>query len=661
MENENYKGINPAPDDQLQNNSQHPAEEDMDEDTAATERLTSEEPTKVVFLSANSEYTRKNGDAKVDIENVQRSVGMGKEELMKYANEPFWVRLRMSLFILFWLVWIAMLIGSIAIIVVVPGCPAAPRLQWWQKTVVYQVLVGSFKDSDGNGKGDLPGLSSKLDYFSELKVDTLLLSPIFASPGPDSPNEVTNFTDIAQHYGTLTDFKDFVAKADEKGMNLILEFIPNHSSDKHPWFIKSANGEDPFTDYYIWRDAKPGTGSPGQPPNNWVSMEGGAAWTWSPQRKKYYFHQFRSGQPDLNLRDPNLREEMKTILRFWLDEGVDGFKVKDVDFLFEDKAFLDEQSATGSDASAGGSMSEYDSLSHTYTRGQAENIELLREWRDMLVNYTDTTNSHPRILLVESPSKQEAYYGHPDDPLVDIPYNLELTSLSQDSTPTDLFAAFQNSFNSTPRGLWPNWVLGSSRQVRLLSRVGPSLLNGLHMVTLLSKGTPIVFFGDELGMEGGAQLKEGQEDDVESEHSAPMQWDNSTAIAAGNKASVNVKAELQESHSHLSIFRQLLALREKPVIGFGIMEFPLVDEQIFSMMRVKKGTPGYLVVINFSNNGTEVDFSKASKLLPETANVELATPVEGFLEDATHPKVTLSGVKLGPYQSAVLTFVPKDK
>ena len=303
---------------------------EMDEEIAVKQKLNPDSdaasPSKVKFTNDG-----KNGEAKVDVDNgYGGSVGMSKEELMKYANDPFWVRLRMFLFVLFWVVWFAMLIGAIVIVAIAPKCPATSSLPWYQKTTIYQVYVRSFKDSNNDGEGDLKGLISKLDYLSDIGVQTLILSPIYPSEMRDSGYDVTNFTDIDPRYGTLEDFDKLVEELhnENRNMKVIIDFIPNHTSNRHPWFNASLSSDPKYKDYYVWHNGINGSNS-GQPgvPNNWRSVFGGSAWTWSDERKQYYYHQFLPSQPDLNLRNPDVRQELKEVLQFWLRRKVDGIRI----------------------------------------------------------------------------------------------------------------------------------------------------------------------------------------------------------------------------------------------------------------------------------------------------------------------------------------------
>ncbi|PRD19837.1 UNVERIFIED_CONTAM: Slc3a1 [Trichonephila clavipes] len=238
------------------------AVDNMDEEAAAKEKLTANDPSKVKFTSVNLDG--KNGDAKIDIHVAQTTVGMGKEELMKYANEPFWVRLRMFLFILFWVAWLGMLVGAVVIIIQAPRCPPAPTVQWFQKSAMYQIDLDTFQDADGSEVKDLKGLASKIDHLKEQNVDAVMLSAFYKS----EKDGILDHKEIEASVGTLADFEELVKQLKEKDIRLVIDFNPNHSSDKHPWFLASLEGQEPYKDFYVWADSP--TDDESTPPNNWV-------------------------------------------------------------------------------------------------------------------------------------------------------------------------------------------------------------------------------------------------------------------------------------------------------------------------------------------------------------------------------------------------------
>lgn len=217
----------------------------------------------------------------------------------------------------------------------------APALEWWQKSIFYQIYPRSFKDSDGDGIGDIRGVISKLEYLKDINVESTWLSPIFKSPMKDFGYDISDFYAIDPMFGTMKDIEELFRKAKELGLKIILDFVPNHTSDESEWFQLSVNRTEPYTDYYVWHDGKLVNGQR-QPPNNWNSMFYGSAWQWNSVRQQYYLHQFLVSQPDLNYRNPKVVEEMKNVIRFWLKKGAAGFRVDAINHLFEAADFRDE-------------------------------------------------------------------------------------------------------------------------------------------------------------------------------------------------------------------------------------------------------------------------------------------------------------------------------
>lgn len=656
-------------DDKNKINSAGDVEVEMNEEEAVKEQLTPNDTPKVKYV--NKDFVDKNGDAKIDIENIRLNIGMGKEELMKYANEPAWVRARLILFILFWVCWIGMLVGAIVIIVLAPRCAPPPQLEWWQKSVFYHVYVPSFKDGNGDGVGDLNGLTSKLDYFEDLGIDSLLLSPIFKSPMKDNGYDITNYTDIESQFGNMEDFENFISELKKKEMKVILDFVPNHSSDQHAWFQNSIKREGSYKDYYIWADGKNGG-----PPNNWLSVFGGPAWTFNEERGQYYLHQFSSSQPDLNLRNPAVRNELMEVLKFWLDKGVDGFRVDAAAHLFEDKDLLDEP--FNENATVGKDQYEY--LNHIYTKSQPEIFGILGEWKELLSNYSQSTGTQ-KILMTEAYdtlNNTMMYYGTEDKPLADIPLNFKLLELKEDSTARNLFDSIMYWTSAMPEWAWPNWVLGSHDVERLASRIGEDIIDGIFMATLLNRGTPITYYADELGMLNAEKLSDVLKDVVNQEkprdaYRTPMQWSNSTSAGFSNSTelwlpiqpnyeTLNVENELRNPKSHLNIYRELIKLRTQPAIKFGNVSYLLkTSENVFCMLRIRKGSPGYLIVSNMGKNSSTVDFTGSHENLPDSANVEVRSHnlMTGPLAESGQSKIYLNKVQLGPNESVVLSFVPK--
>ncbi|KAL1449503.1 hypothetical protein WDU94_002005 [Cyamophila willieti] len=283
-------------------------------------------------------------------------------------------------------------------------------LDWWQTEVIYQIYPRSFKDINGDGVGDLKGIISKLGYLKGLGVNVIWLSPIFKSPMVDFGYDISDFRDIEPIFGTITDFKNLLADMKKLGMKMILDFVPNHTSDQHVWFQKSVAKVPNYADYFVWKDAKRINGVR-HPPNNWLSCFGGSAWTWNEQRQQYYFHAFAPQQPDLNFRNPNVIGELESILRYWLDHGVDGFRFDSVPFLVEHGSFPDEPPSGNTDFEP----MDHDYLSHNYTMDQPETYEIIYRIRKLLDSYK-LMDGRTRIFITEcyslSVSGLMKYYGN---------------------------------------------------------------------------------------------------------------------------------------------------------------------------------------------------------------------------------------------------------
>lgn len=291
---------------------------------------------------------------------------------------------RLILVVLFGIAVLAMVVVAVVIIIVSPRCKpngvpgdsgkssdtlksndTAVDDSWWKHAVIYQVYTRSFFDSNNDGDGDLNGITKKIPYFGDLGVNALWLNPIYESPMADGGYDVQNYQAIDKKFGTMEDFENFLKAAHGKGIKIIMDFVPNHTSEKHPWFVESKNNKTNLKrDWYIWRD---GTGkNKTDPPNNWISYFGGSAWKYDDTTKQFYLHQFKEQQPDLNLRNPDVVNELKKVLKFWLDKGVDGFRFDAVQFLLEDSKFQDEPKNKNYNASD----LKYDMLDHKFTHGE---------------------------------------------------------------------------------------------------------------------------------------------------------------------------------------------------------------------------------------------------------------------------------------------------
>jgi alpha-glucosidase len=294
-----------------------------------------------------------------------------------------------------------------------PPRSAVPAAQWWQRGIVYQIYPRSFQDTDDDGIGDLTGIVRRLDYVKWLGVDAVWISPIYPSPMVDFGYDVSDYTAIHPMFGELSDFDQLVTAAHERGLKVILDFVPNHTSDRHPWFIEARGSRSSAKrNWYVWHDAAVGGG----PPNNWLAVFGGSAWEWDPRSGQYYYHAFLKEQPDLNWRNPDVEREMFDVMRFWLRRGVDGFRVDVITLLVEDERLRDNP--RNPDFRSG--MLPYFSQSPLYTDDQAETHAVVRRMRRVLDEYPG------RVLIGEvyGPplARLISYYGENGDE-THLPFN----------------------------------------------------------------------------------------------------------------------------------------------------------------------------------------------------------------------------------------------
>jgi len=454
---------------------------------------------------------------------------------------------------------------------------AMPEHLWWQRGIIYQVYPRSFMDADGDGVGDLRGIGARLDHLVRLGVDAVWVSPIFPSPMADFGYDVADYTGIEPLFGTLDDFDALLAAAHARGLKLILDYVPNHTSDRHPWFGESrASRASAKRDWYVWRDPGPGGG----PPNNWLSHFGGPAWTLDPATGQYYYHAFLKEQPDLNWRNREVEAALLDVLRFWLDRGVDGFRVDAVAELFEDVSLRDNPP----NPEWRPDQSPWHSQLPVYTTDQPEVHDAIAKVRSVLDAYPDRMMVTEAYLPID---RMVAYYGR-DGRGAHLPFNFQLIRLPwRARTIADAIDAYEASLQAQ---FWPNWVLGNHDRHRIASRVGPAQARVAAMLLLTLRGTPTLYYGDEIGMRdvpipprlvqdpwGKNVPGLGLGRDPER---TPMQWDASPnagfttgrpwlPVAADYRA-LNVAAQEGDPRSMLTLHRRLITLRRaEPALAVG--------------------------------------------------------------------------------------------
>lgn len=486
---------------------------------------------------------------------------------------------------------------------------------WWQKGIIYQIYPRSFQDSDGDGTGDLLGIIQRLPYLQALGVDAIWLSPIFPSPMADFGYDVADYVDIDPIFGTLHDFDALVQEAHARGLRVILDLVPNHTSDEHPWFVESRSSRDnPKRDWYIWRDPAPDGG----PPNNWLSYFGGSAWEYDATTGQYYLHLFHTKQPDLNWRNPAVREAIYDAMQFWLDRGVDGFRVDVMWLLFKDADFRDNP--------LNPHWKEGDPHHQRYepihTADLPEVHEVVREMRRIMDAYGE------RVLIGEiylPVPRLVTYYGSNLDE-AHLPFNFQLVLLPWQAR--TIREAVETYEAALPAGAWPNWVLGNHDQPRIASRVGRAQARVATMLLLTLRGTPTCYYGDEIGMHN-VPIPPERIVDPQGKHDpahgrdperTPMQWDASPQAGftsgtpwlpvAADYHTVNVAVQESDPRSMLNLFRRLTGLRRE-LSALAIGSYRTVEvaaPEVFAYLR-EYGAQRLLVALNFSATPQRLDLS----------------------------------------------------
>jgi len=524
---------------------------------------------------------------------------------------------------------------------------------WWRDAVIYQVYPRSWQDASGDGVGDLAGIRSRLDHLVELGIDVLWVSPFYPSPMKDFGYDVSDYRGIDPLFGTMADFEALLAAVHVRGLKLLMDFVPNHSSTEHPWFVESAASRDnPKRDWYLWRDAAPDGG----PPTNWMSSSGGSAWQWHEPTGQYYLHQFLPEQADLNWRNPDVRDAMLDAMRFWFDKGVDGFRLDVVYHAIVDERFRDDPANPDFDPELQPSFS---AVVPTYSTDRPEVMPLVIEPMRALAD-----ECGERLLVGEiylPPEKLVRYHGESPAAGVQLPFNFQLVFADWRAAP--LATLIRRYEALIPPGEWPNWVLGNHDQSRIASRIGPARARLAAMLLLTLRGTPTLYQGDELGMtdvdippdrvrdpwEVNMPGKGEGRDPVRT----PMRWDATPNggfcpesvepwLPMGDDVeSVNVAVEREDPGSMLALHRTLLALRrERCLLGTG--DYASIGTQGDALVFERvHGDERTLVALNFGSSPGTVRVPEAMRALC-TASGAAIDIVGGRLELAAHEGVVVA-------------------
>jgi alpha-glucosidase len=490
--------------------------------------------------------------------------------------------------------------------------------QWWQHAVFYEIYPRSFADSNHDGVGDLNGITSKLDYLKDLGVDAIWISPCFPSPQVDFGYDVSDYENIDPMYGTLADFDTLADEAQKRGIHIILDFVVNHTSDEHKWFRDSKSSRiSAHRDWYIWRDGK----GPGQPPNNWVSAFGGSAWKFDPTTGQYYYHFFYPEQPDLNWRNPAVKEAMFDVTRFWYNRGVSGFRLDAVDTLFEDPNLTDNPITQPGKNAFGDSYEE-----HKYNTK-------LPEVHDVLAGLRQVADEHNAVLIGETWTVDVAelnrYYGKGNSEL-QLPMDFLFTMVNKLSP-----AEFRKQIAAVNAAAgWPTFVISNHDIVRSYDRYGDGKHNDqiaklMGALYLTLRGTPIMYYGEEIGMKTTPPTRQEDVQDPigrkgwprekgRDGERTPMQWDG--GVNGGfSKAKPwlpvpstykthNVEAESKDPNSVLDFYKRVLKLRHTntALLDGGYRAINQNDPNVLTYLREYKDQAA-VVVLNMTGAPQKID------------------------------------------------------
>ena len=556
----------------------------------------------------------------------------------------------------------------------------APGDVWWKHAVVYEIYPRSFQDSNGDGIGDLNGITSRLGYLQGLGVDAIWISPMYPSPQVDFGYDISNYESVDPQYGTLADMDKLIAEGKQRGIRVVLDMVLNHTSDKHQWFIDAASSRtNPKHDWYVWNDGKPADG-PGVtayqkrfehegrvPPNNWVSGFGGSAWEWVPAVHQFYYHEFYKQQPDLNWRNPKVEEAMFGAMRFWLDRGVAGFRLDAIPALFEDPQLRDERETGGVNAQGDPNLDD------SYTNNLPEVHDVIRRMRAMVAKYPGN-----RVLIGETylpnTAELDKWYGGEAHNELQLPMDMLLGFHgNHDKLDAAKFRAHIDEAETQLHGSQPLFVFDNHDNVRAINRYGDGIHDAninkvLATVLFTTKATSLMYYGEELGMTTTTPArKEDVKDPIgitgwpkekgRDGERTPMQWNagpqagfstnpHTWLPVAPNYKTVNVAVESKEPDSQLDWFKKLIELRRtNPALHSGAMV--MLDTANTSVLSYERKTAsGAVVVVAMNFTGQ-----------PETVSLDVPGTVKTLATDdpALQSATSLQNATLAPYASWIVS------
>ena len=543
--------------------------------------------------------------------------------------------------------------------------------EWWKNAVIYEIYPRSFQDSNGDGIGDLNGITARLDYLKELGVDAIWITPCFPSPQVDFGYDISDYERIDPQYGTMADFDHLVAEAKKRHIRILLDMVMNHTSDQHKWFTAARSSrKSPYRDWFVWRDGKNQTSTDkGTAPNNWQSAFGGSSWQWDETTRQFYYHKYYVQQPDLNWNNPKVHEAFKNVIKFWLKRGVGGFRFDAIDALFEDPQFRNEEVVKDEKGAPRINPFGEQELGHAMTGNQPGIHTVLAEIRA----YTDTFPHRDfpgdRVLVGETFARDAGelakLYGTPDHPELQLPMNMQLggvQKLDAAEFRTRIKAAEQYMHNDMPL-----WVFDNHDRPRLDMRYGDGIHDteiqrAIATILFLTRGTALMYYGDEIGMKTTPPTRREDVRDPQGitgwprekgrdGERTPMQWNAKpkTGFTEGNPwlpvpasaSAINVESEELDSASLLNWYKQLIALKKNHAAFFGSEDLSLDEQnhQALTWMRI-------------AENGARVVISVNLTATPQTVKLEgagFSGSIKTLLASQGTTAQTLSNIQLAPF------------
>jgi alpha-glucosidase len=490
-----------------------------------------------------------------------------------------------------------------------------PDSLWWREAVIYQVYPRSFLDTNGDGVGDLPGITAKLDYIAGLGVDIVWISPFFKSPMKDFGYDVSDYCDVDPLFGTLLDFDRLVAKAHGLGLKIMIDQVLSHTAEAHPWFVESRKSRDnPKADWYVWSDPR----ADGNPPNNWLSVFGGSSWQWDSRRKQYFLHNFLASQPDMNFHHPDVQQAHLDNLRFWLERGVDGFRMDACNFHFHDRQLRSNPPALTRDTATVTDVNPYGMQAHVYDKTQPENIDYLKRIRTLLNEFGAIAIGE--VGADDALAVMADYTADGDKLQLAYSFNLLTSEFSAAHIRSEV-----EQFEARVRGGWASWSVGNHDVMRVMSRWGgaqptPALAKVVLAMQLSLKGTPCLYQGDELALIEADVPFELLQDPYgitfwpefkgRDGCRTPMPWTGEAPNAGFTSGApwlpvdpfhvaAAVSNQELDPESTLNAARRLIAWRrEQPQLTRGEIVFFDAPEPVLALRRDLAGHPGLLAVFN---------------------------------------------------------------